>query len=170
MTPRKVGRSAAVRLRRGRRSDLDALAALEREIFKSRLFAGHLISRASFRRLLALPSATLIVAEAKAQIGAYVLLLYRVNSIAARIYSIGVTAHFRRRGLARLLVAAAERDAVRRGRKAMRLEVRADNGGTIALYESSGYRRLGRAPGYYGGRVDALRLEKALGKEPRHHL
>jgi len=170
VTPRKVGRSAAVRLRRGRRSDLDALAALEREIFKSRLFAGHLISRASFRRLLALPSATLIVAEAKAQIGAYVLLLYRVNSIAARIYSIGVTAHFRRRGLARLLVAAAERDAVRRGRKAMRLEVRADNGGTIALYESSGYRRLGRAPGYYGGRVDALRLEKALGKEPRHHL
>jgi ribosomal protein S18 acetylase RimI-like enzyme len=48
----------------------------------------------------------------------------------------------------------------------MRLEVRADDRGTIALYESSGYRRVGRALGYYGG-VDALRLEKALGKEPR---
>jgi ribosomal protein S18 acetylase RimI-like enzyme len=159
-----------VRLRRGRRSDLDALAALEREIFKSRLFAGHLISRASFRRLLALPSATTIVAEIKAQIGAYVLVLYRANSGAARMYSIGVARKFRRRGLAGLLVTAAERDAVRRGRKAMRLEVRADDRGTIALYESSGYRRVGRAPGYYGGRVDALRLEKALGKEPRRHL
>jgi ribosomal protein S18 acetylase RimI-like enzyme len=170
VTPRKTRRSAAVRLRRGRRSDLDVLVALEREIFKSRLFAGHLISRASFRRLLALPSATFIVSEVKAQIGAYVLLLYRVNSSAARMYSIGVTARFRRLGLARLLVAAAERDAVKRGRRAMRLEVRADDSGTIALYESSGYRRIGRAPGYYGGRVDALRLEKALGKEPRHHL
>jgi ribosomal protein S18 acetylase RimI-like enzyme len=156
-----------VRLRRGHRGDLDALVALEREIFNSRLFAGHLMSRASFRRLLASPSATLVVAEAEAQIGAYVLVLYRVNSDAARIYSIGVARKFRRRGLARMLVAVAEKDAVRRGRKAMRLEVRADDRGTVALYESCGYRRVGRAPGYYGGRIDALRLEKALCKEPR---
>jgi ribosomal protein S18 acetylase RimI-like enzyme len=149
------------------------LFALERELFKSQFFAGHLISRTSFRRLLASPSATFIVAEAGAQIGAqvgaYVLVLYRANSPAARVYSIGVAARFRRRGLARSLVAAAEHDAVGRGRKAMRLEVRADDRGTIALYESSGYRRIGRAPGYYGG-VDALRLEKALGKEPRRDL
>jgi ribosomal protein S18 acetylase RimI-like enzyme len=49
----------------------------------------------------------------------------------------------------------------------MRLEVRADSRGSIALYKASGYRCIGRAPGYYG-RVDALRLEKALDKEPRH--
>jgi ribosomal protein S18 acetylase RimI-like enzyme len=154
------------KLRRGRRGDLDTLVALERELFNSHLFAGHLISRASFRRLLASPSATFIVAEVGAQITGYLMALYRANSRAARIYSIGVTARFRRRGLARMLVAAAEKDAVRRGRKAMRLEVRANDRGTIALYESSGYRRVGRALGYYGG-VDALRLEKALGKEPR---
>jgi [ribosomal protein S18]-alanine N-acetyltransferase len=157
------------KLRRGRPRDLDALVALERELFSSHIFAGHLLSRASFRRLLKAPSATFIVAEADAKLGAqivaYVLVLYRANSRAARIYSIGVAARFRRRGLARMLVAAAETDAVRRGRKAMRLEVRADDRGTIALYDSSGYRRVGRALGYYGG-VDALRLEKALGKEP----
>jgi ribosomal protein S18 acetylase RimI-like enzyme len=171
-------RSATVKLRRGRRSDLDALVALEHALFDSQFFAGHVIARASFRRLLASPGATFLVAEARkqigaqigAQVGAYVLVLYRANSGAARIYSIGVAARFRRRGLARSLVAAAEKDAVRRGRKAMRLEVRADDRGTIALYESSGYRRIGRAPGYYNGRVDALRLEKALGKEPRRDL
>jgi [ribosomal protein S18]-alanine N-acetyltransferase len=165
----KARRTAAVTLRSARRSDLDALVALEREIFNSRLFAGHLISRASFRRLLAAPSTTLVVAEADAQIAGYLLVLYRANSLAARIYSIGVAARFRRRGLARRLVAAAEKAAVRRGRKAIRLEVRADDRGTIALYALSGYRRIGRAPGYYGGRVDALRLEKAVGKEPRQH-
>jgi ribosomal protein S18 acetylase RimI-like enzyme len=151
----------AVKLRRACRSDLDALDALEREIFKSRLFSGHLLSRASFRRLLASPSATFIVAEADALAG-YVLVLYRAHSSAARMYSIGVARKFRRRGLARLFVAAAEKDAIHRGRKRIRLEVRANDRGTAALYESSGYRRVGRAAGYYGGRVDALRLEKAL--------
>jgi ribosomal protein S18 acetylase RimI-like enzyme len=165
-----VIRAKTLKLRRGRRGDLDALVALERELFNSQIFAGHLISRASFRRLLASPSATFIVAEAGAQIAGYLLVLYRANSLAARMYSIGVAARFRRRGLARRLVAAAEKDAVRRGRKAMRLEVRADDRGTIALYALSGYRRIGRAPGYYGGRLDALRLEKALGKEPRRRL
>lgn len=166
----KARRAADLTLRRARRTDLDALVALEHETFDSRLFAGHLISRASFRRLLASPRAILFVAEAGAQIAGYLIVLYRVNSLAARIYSIGVASRFRRRGLARRLVAAAEKDAVRRGRRAMRLEVRADDRGTIALYESSGYRHVGRAPGYYGGRVDALRLEKALRKEPRYHL
>jgi ribosomal protein S18 acetylase RimI-like enzyme len=156
---------AAVRLRRGRRSDLDALAALEREIFNSQLFAGHVISRASFRRLLNSASATFIVAQAGARFAAYLLVLYRANSGVARIYSIGVATGFRRRGLARMLVAAAEKDALGRGRNAMRLEVRADAGGTIALYESCGYCRVGHTPGYYGG-VDALRLEKILDKEP----
>jgi len=167
-------RRAAVRLRRGRRSDLDALSALECEIFASHVFAGHILSRASFRRLLASPSAALILAEAGAKSGAksgaqrqlagYILVLYRANSGAARIYSIGVAAPFRRRGLARMLVQAAEKDAVARSRTAMRLEVRADERGTMALYESSGYRLVGRIPRYYSARVDALRLEKCLAR------
>jgi [ribosomal protein S18]-alanine N-acetyltransferase len=166
-------RRTSVKLRRGRRSDLDALAALERAIFASRLFAGHVMSRASFRRLLVSPSAAFILAQAggkaggQRQLAGYVLVLYRADSRAARMYSIGVAAPFRGRGLARMLVRAAEKDAVARSRKAMRLEVRAGERGTIALYESSGYRRVGRVPRYYGGRVDALRLEKKLGKEPR---
>jgi ribosomal protein S18 acetylase RimI-like enzyme len=166
VTPSK--RRTAVKLRRGRRSDLDALAALERAIFASHLFAGHIISRASFRRLLVSPRATFILAQpgliqagAQRQLAGYVLVLYRADSGAARIYSIGVAARFRRRGLARMLMRAAERDALARSRKAIRLEVRADDRGTIALYESSGYHSVGRALGYYGG-VDALRLEKAL--------
>ncbi len=165
MTPRQVA-ATAVRLRRAARRDLNALVALEREIFAGALFAGHLISRASFRRLLASPTAAFIIAEAGAQPAGYVLVLYRANSPVARIYSIGVAARFRRRGVARGLVTAAERGALRRGRTVVRLEVRADERGTIGLYEASGYHRVGRAPGYYGGRVDALRLEKALGKEP----
>jgi ribosomal protein S18 acetylase RimI-like enzyme len=166
VTPRQAA-ATAVRLRRASRRDLDALVALEREIFATALFAGHLISRASFRRLLESPTAAFIIAEAEARPAGYVLVLYRANTAIARIYSIGVAARFRRRGVARRLVTAAEKDALRSGRTAMRLEVRADERETIGLYEASGYHRVGRASGYYGGRVDALRLEKMLSKEPR---
>jgi len=167
-----TARRTAVKLRRGRRSDLDALAALEREIFASHIFARHIISRASFRRLLVSSRAAFILAQAGGKAGAgrqlagYVLVLYRANSGVARIYSIGVAARFRRRGVARLLVRGAEKDARARRRTAMRLEVRADERGTITLYQSCGYRSVGRALGYYAG-VDALRLEKALREEPR---
>ncbi|MBO0719162.1 MAG: hypothetical protein J2P55_17805, partial [Rhizobiales bacterium] len=67
------GWRTGAKLRRGRRGDLEALVALEHAVFDSRLFAGHLISRASFRRLLDSPSATLILAEADAQVAGYLL-------------------------------------------------------------------------------------------------
>src|SRR5262249_61812391 len=76
-----------------------------------------------------------------------------------------VDSQFRRRGLARLLSAAAERDAKRRGRKALRLEVRADDRGAVRFYETSGYRHFGKRRRYYGGHVDALRFAKTFTKE-----
>ena len=165
MSGSHVQRSFPVKLRPGRASDVAALDALEREIFKGRHFTWHLISRASFRRFSDSPSAMLIIAQAGTNLSGYVLVLYRSNSSCARMYSIGVAADFRRRGLARALLAAAERDAIRRGRKEMRLEVRGDDPRALALYESSGYYRFGRRPGYYGGRVDALRFHKLLIEE-----
>ena len=48
----------------------------------------------------------------------------------------------------------------------MRLEVRADDLGAIALYKTSGYHTFGRHTGYYDGRIDALRFEKLLSPEP----
>jgi ribosomal protein S18 acetylase RimI-like enzyme len=166
VTPSPARRAAGAKLRRGRASDLAALVALEGEAFKGRRFSGHRLSPASFRRFLHSTSSTLIVAQVGGQISGYVLLLYRSNSDFARMYSIGVAPQFRRRGLARLLAAAAERDAKRRGRRAMRLEVRADDRGAVRFYKGSGYRHFGNHRGYYDGYVDALRLAKVLAKEP----
>jgi ribosomal protein S18 acetylase RimI-like enzyme len=143
------------------------LVRLEREVFKSRRFSGHLISAASFRRFLASPASTLIIAQFDGQLSGYVLVLYRANSAFARLYSIGVAADFQGRGLARLLLRAAECEAIKRGRIGMRLEVRADDPGALRLYETSGYRCFGRRRGYYGRGIDALRLDKSLVEGPR---
>jgi ribosomal protein S18 acetylase RimI-like enzyme len=139
-------------------SDLDALLAFEREFFTP----DHRISRRSFRRFMRAPNSKLFVAGIDGKVAGCALVLYRRGSRRARLYTIAVGRDFQRRGLARRLLTAAETNAKRRGCRSMRLEVRADDAGTIALYESSGYRPFGRRRRYYAGRIDALRFEKPL--------
>lgn len=148
------------KLRRGRLADLDALLALERDFFT----ADHVISRRSFRNFITSPRSALIVADVDDKVAGCALVNYRQGSRRGRLYTISVGREFQRRGIARQLMAAAEASARRRGCRFMRLEVRADDAGAIALYESSGYARFGRRRRYYDKRIDALRLEKSLAR------
>jgi [ribosomal protein S18]-alanine N-acetyltransferase len=154
------------KLRRGRLADLDALVALERDFFT----ADHLISRRGFRHFMSSPKSTLIVADVGGVVAGCALVNYRQGSQRGRLYTISVARQFQRRGIARQLVAAAERNARQRGCRSMRLEVRADDTGAIALYESAGYVRFGRRHRYYDNRIDALRFEKPLAAEPQRRM
>ncbi len=154
--------SLAVKLRRGRLRDLDALLAIEDAVFTT-----DNLSRRSFRHFLTSRGATLLVAEENGKLAGYVLVLYRPRSKLARLYSIAVAPHIGRRGVGPLLLEAAEDAARRRGRQAMRLEVHQHNTRAIARYEKSGYGLFGRHRGYYDNGGDALRFEKLLGLEPR---
>jgi ribosomal protein S18 acetylase RimI-like enzyme len=156
-------RHSSVTFRRGRVADLDALIAFEKKFFT----IDHQISRRGFRHFIASPKSSLIVADAGGTVAGCVLVNYRRSSKIARLYTIAVGTDFQRRGTARRLLEEAEKKAVRRGRRLMRLEVRADDAGTIKLYETSGYRQFGRKPRYYAGHADALRFEKSLSVEPR---
>jgi len=153
---------AAALIRHGRMSDLDALVALEQAVFDT-----DILSRRSFRHFLTARSTTLLVAEAAGKVAGYALVLHPTRSKHARLYSIAVASHFSRRGAGTLLLTAAERDARRRGRRAMRLEVHAHNSRAIARYEKSGYRLFGRYRHYYDNGGDALSFEKPLGAEPK---
>ena len=153
--------SPGVKLRRGRLRDVPALLALERAVFTT-----DVVSRRSFRRFVASPHASLLVAEADGQFAGYVLVLYPPRSKLARLYSIAVAPHIGGRGIGPLLLAAAERTAKRRGRRVMRLEVQEHNTRAIARYEKSGYRLFGRHHAYYDNGDDALRFEKSLDGSP----
>lgn len=150
----------AARLRRARMADVGALAALEKEFFTS----DHQISDRGFRHYVTSPKSDLIVADVDGAVAGCVLVNYRRDSSLARLYTIAVASAFQRRGIARQLMAAAEGAARRRGCRVMRLEVRADDAGAIALYESSGYILFGRRERYYDNRIDALRFDKSLGR------
>jgi ribosomal protein S18 acetylase RimI-like enzyme len=149
--------NSKVRVRPGKPADLDALLDIE-----TRSFITDRLSRSSMRHFLAASSAALIVAEDGRGLSGYALVLCPARTATARLYSIAVAPHMSGRGIGPLLLAAAERAAARRGRRAMRLEVHDHNTRAIARYEKSGYRQFGRYRDYYEDHGDALRFEKML--------
>ena len=148
-----------VTIRYAKDADLDDLAALE-----AQSFAADRLPRRSLRRLISRPTAALRVAagEPGGPVHGYSLVLFRKGSPLARLYSIAVADASRGSGVGRRLLADAERVARRRGPQVLRLEVRADNGPAIRLYESQGYRLIGRHAAYYADKADALRYEKRI--------
>jgi ribosomal protein S18 acetylase RimI-like enzyme len=146
-----------VKLRRGRRGDVDGLVALEQAVFTY-----DLLSRRSFRHFLTAPGTTLLIAEDGGKLAGYVLVLYPPRSRHARLYSIAVAPHLGGRGVGTRLLAAAEQAAWRRRRRSMRLEVHERNTRASSRYEKSGYRLFGRHRRYYDDGGDALRFDKPL--------
>ena len=102
------------------------------------------------------------MAEESGQLAGIVIVLFRSRSAIARIYSSAVAPHAGGRGVAPMLLDAAEAAALARGCRIMRLEVHHTNHAAIARYRKSGYREFGRHRAYYENGGDALRFEKRL--------
>jgi ribosomal protein S18 acetylase RimI-like enzyme len=160
----KQDEAPAITIRKGRLADLDRLVAIENAAFE-----GDRLTRRSLRAHLTKPTVSLLVAEAEvggfAQVIGYALIAFRKDSRKARLYSIASDPEYRigsGRGLGRLLLAACETEAARRGAEALVLEVRADNARAIALYDQRGYVKFGTIPDYYEDGAAAVRYEKQL--------
>ncbi|SFR41680.1 ribosomal-protein-alanine acetyltransferase [Marinobacter daqiaonensis] len=138
-------------------SDTNALVALE-----NRCFSEDRISRRSFRRFIDMPRDRVILAMENGVLVGYSLVLMHANTRLARIYSIAVAPEMRGRGLGEDLVRESERQAADADRIIMRLEVRADNHGAIALYRRLGYKEFGTLRDYYEDHGDALRFERRI--------
>jgi len=145
-----------------RRATLDDVAALVE--IENAGFPGNRLDRRRFRYLLTQAHGVILVdALAGApELRGYVLLLFRSNSPVARVYSIATAPRHIKQGVAARLLRAAEQLALDHGYARQRLEIRADNAASLALFERRGYRRFGRHAGYYHDGMDAVRLEKAL--------
>jgi ribosomal protein S18 acetylase RimI-like enzyme len=144
-------------IRLARPDDIDALCAIENAAFET-----DRISRRSFRQLIERETAETLVAPIDERLGGYAMVLFRKGSGVARLYSIATAPDRAGRGLGRALLKAAEEAAFEHDRLMLRLEVREDNPRAIALYEQSGYRRIGRETDYYEDGMAALRYEKTL--------
>jgi ribosomal protein S18 acetylase RimI-like enzyme len=148
----------APQIRRAALGDLPALSDLEQQVFRT-----DRLSRRSLRRLLQSPSAAVIVAEADDNaLAGNAILLFRLHSPLARLYSLAVAPEMAGRGVAARLLQEAEAVALGRGCCAIRLEVHETNHIAMARYRKSGYREFARRDAYYEDGGAALRFEKPL--------
>ncbi|MDT9591736.1 ribosomal protein S18-alanine N-acetyltransferase [Nocardioides zeae] len=144
------------RLRPAVPGDLDALVALERELFGPDAWSPALVGA----ELDAAAGRWVLVAEVAGQVAGYAVLA--VSDDVADLLRIGVAPGARRTGLARRLLAAGTEAVVGAGADRMLLEVSATNAPATAFYAAAGFREIHRRPRYYRDGADALVLQRRL--------
>ena len=136
--------------------DVPHLLALEA------MFSGDRLSARQLRHHVSSSRARLRIVESPEMLAGYALLLFRRGSRIARLYSIAVDPTQRGAGLGAALLDDAVHGALQADCDTLRLEVREDNLGAIALYRRAGFREFGKLPGYYEDGGLALRFERRL--------
>lgn len=122
--------------------------------------AGPAWDEAAFATLLSLPGRrALIATEGEVPVG---LLLLGLAADEAEILTLAVPPAWRRRGVARALLAAAVARAAAAGASRLFLEVGEANAPARALYAGFGFDAVGRRPRYCPDGTDALVLALAL--------
>jgi [ribosomal protein S18]-alanine N-acetyltransferase len=136
--------------------DLDDVLAIERASFQTPW------SRAAFRyEMNENRVARCLVAKMAGRVVGYVCLWEIGHEI--HVTNLAVHPSFRRRGVGRRLLTPLLEDGRRRGIALVVLEVRPTNAEALGLYESLGFRVIGRRKGYYFDTgEDALVMEAAL--------
>jgi ribosomal-protein-alanine acetyltransferase len=139
-------------------SDLEAVAALEREAHAAPWTAGN------FRDALA-AGYGMAVGVAGGAVVAYGVLLFAPGEV--QLLNLTVAPGARRQGIGRALLQRFLDDARARGAEQCFLEVRVTNEAAIALYMQEGFAAVARRAGYYpaaeaGLREDALVMRRAL--------
>ncbi len=145
-------------------ADLDALVALEHAAF-----ATDRAERRAIRHAILSPTMDVLAALIEALddepspllVGAAVLERRRGSRI-ARLASIAVAPNRGGLGLGGKLLDGAEAQARTHGCDRLRLEVRADNGAGIRLYQRRGYSRFAVRADYYEDGMEAWRYERRL--------
>ena len=145
-------------IRAARLDDVPALSRLE-----TRCFDIDRLSERSFRHLLTRGKASLLVYVLDGELVGYSLVLFHQNTSMARLYSLAVVPECRGTGIAGILMAASEQEALlEHAVVSMRLEVHVNNTGAIALYRKRGYREFALVEDYYEDHAAAVRMEKPL--------
>ncbi|MBL8579356.1 MAG: GNAT family N-acetyltransferase [Mesorhizobium sp.] len=103
-----------------------------------------------------------LVAEIRGDVCGYCLFHINDGKPSAYLHSLAITPEMKRQGLGRLLLGAAESEAVRVGRRLMRVDVRMDSPEAKLFYESAGYRFVSVKTVHYEDGSSATRMDKRI--------
>jgi [ribosomal protein S18]-alanine N-acetyltransferase len=137
--------------------DVEAVVQLELESFPDDAWTSAYLRSAAEGQL---PTVRLLVAEVEGEVvgHAIVSIVFEV----AELQRIAVGPSYRRRGLAREILASVARGAAEQGAERLLLEVRETNKPALALYASAGFAEIDRRPRYYRDGTDGIVLQLPL--------
>ncbi|MGH3387024.1 MAG: ribosomal protein S18-alanine N-acetyltransferase [Nocardioidaceae bacterium] len=138
-----------MRVRAARPSDVAPVSALEAELFGRDSWSPALVEGELGHELR-----SCVVAVIDDAVVGYAILF--VVGDTADLQRVGVDRRHQRAGIGRRLLSALALDSY----PTVLLEVRADNAAAVALYESAGFQRIDRRPGYYADGGDALVMQR----------
>jgi [ribosomal protein S18]-alanine N-acetyltransferase len=145
-----------ITLREYRTGDLEDMYALDLACFEPPFR----FSRRAMRGFAEAKGAISVLAEADGELTGFCIV--QMEERVGYVVTLDVAIIWRRRGLARLLMAEAETKVRAAGGTAMALHVFPENAGAVRFYEAIGYGRLGMVEGFYGRGLDALAYGKWL--------
>ncbi|MGA2437008.1 MAG: GNAT family N-acetyltransferase [Acidobacteriaceae bacterium] len=147
-------RTARATLRSYRLGDWQAMYALDLVCFEP-VFQ---FSRGAMRGFAEAPGAVTVLAEAQGELAGFC--VAQLEQRTGYVVTLDVAPAWRRRGLARRLMADVESKLHSAGATDIELHVFTGNAGAIRFYESIGYARVGEAKDFYAQSLHALLYRK----------
>jgi ribosomal-protein-alanine N-acetyltransferase len=149
-----------ITLRGYRPGDLDALYALDVACFEKPFR----FTRGAMRRFAEAANAQVVIAETQGELAGFCIVhMERVRGgHVGYVVTLDVAAAYRRQGLARRLMAEAERQAEAAGCNALALHVHTGNAAAIRFYAACGFVYVRPAQDFYGPGLDAAVWSKEL--------
>jgi len=145
-----------IRLRDYAPRDFETLYEIDHQCFDPAIA----YSRFDLRNYLRLSGADCVIAEASGETAGFLVTAHE-NSVGA-IVTVDVLPVYRRRGVATLLLAEAERRLAAGGIRLIELETATDNEAAVAFWKRHGYRIEAVLKRYYLARLDAYEMRKIL--------
>jgi len=152
----------SVSIRKASIRDFERIVEIENACFKKNLA----YNRRQLRYLLTKAHSSILIETDDITIRGFIIILYRKGTKIAGIETVNVDPLFRKQGIAKQLLKAAEQDIRKKGMKKIRLEVSTTNQAALKLYESMGFKKTGFLKNYYlynhEDSLDAIRMIKIL--------
>jgi ribosomal protein S18 acetylase RimI-like enzyme len=154
---------AAAMVRLAQKQDLAAAVELEQSCFTA-----HCLSKRQLQYLQGRQSAVFLVAEHAGRIvgEGIALVRHHKKALSGRIYSLAVAGDCRGHKIGHKLMSRMVEELVQRGVQRIYLEVEKGNGPAIRLYESLGFRHIGKLPDYYGPGHDGIHMMHEVAAAP----
>ena len=143
-------------------ADFEQIVELENKCFPEQLA----YSRRQLRHLLTKAHSMVLVETTQRHVRGFIIILYRKGTRVAGVETINVDPLYRKQGVGRRLLKAAEQEIRKKGMNKIRLEASSTNKAAIMLYENAGFKTTVLLKNYYlyshDGSRDAFQMIKEL--------